>query len=61
MRYNDTKHGERDFPISGICVDKMVKADKATVAEHCDIGGNIISRLDNGTFVGLIYSLLVFS
>ena len=31
------------------------------VEEHCGIGGNIISRLDNGAFVGLIYSLLVFS
>ena len=31
------------------------------VEEHLGLGGNIISRLDNGAFVGLIYSLLVFS
>ena len=30
------------------------------VEEHRGIGGNIISRLDNGGFVGLIYSLLFF-
>ena len=26
------------------------------VEEHRGLGGNIISRLDNGAFVGLIYS-----
>ena len=31
------------------------------VEEHRSIGGSIISRLDNGAFVGLIYKLLVFS
>ena len=31
------------------------------VEEHRSLGGSIISRLDNGAFVGLIYSLLVFS
>ena len=31
------------------------------VEEHCILGGSIISRLDNGAFVGLIYGLLVFS
>ena len=31
------------------------------VEEHRSLGGIIISRLDNGAFVGLIYSLLVFS
>ena len=31
------------------------------VEEHRGLGGNIIIRLDNGAFVGLIYSLLVFS
>ena len=31
------------------------------VEEHRGLGGNIIIRLDNGDFVGLIYSLLVFS
>ena len=30
------------------------------VEEHRGLGGNIIIRLDNGAFVGLIYSLLVF-
>ena len=28
---------------------------------HRSLGGSIISRLDNGAFVGLIYELLVFS
>ena len=32
-----------------------------TVEENCSLGGSIISRLDNGAFVGLIYELLVFS
>ena len=31
------------------------------VEEHRGLGGNIIIRLDNGAFVGLFYSLLVFS
>ena len=31
------------------------------VEEHRSICGRIISRLDNGAFVGLIYELLVFS
>ena len=29
------------------------------VEEHRGLSGNIIIRLDNGDFVGLIYSLLV--
>ena len=33
----------------------------AIVAEHCSIGGSIISRLDDGAFAGFIYKLLVFS
>ena len=32
-----------------------------SVEEHRSLGGSIISRLDNGDFVGLIYELLVFS
>ena len=32
-----------------------------SVEEHRSLGGSIISRLYNGAFVGLIYSLLVFS
>ena len=32
-----------------------------TVEEHRSLGDSIISRLDNGAFVGLIYKLLVFS
>ena len=32
-----------------------------TVEEHRSLGGTIISRLDNGAFVGLIHELLVFS
>ena len=31
------------------------------VEEHFGIGGNIMSRLDNGAFVGFIYSLLVLT
>ena len=31
------------------------------VEEHRGLGGNIISRLDNGAFAGLIYSLLVLT
>ena len=31
------------------------------VEDHRSLGGSIISRLDNGAFVGLIYELLVFS
>ena len=31
------------------------------VEEHRSLGGRIISRLDNGAFVGLIYKLLVSS
>ena len=31
-----------------------------TVEEHRSLGGSIISGLDNGAFVGLIYELLVF-
>ena len=31
------------------------------VEENRSLGGSIISRLDNGAFVGLIYELLVFS
>ena len=30
------------------------------IEEHRSLGGSIIIGLDNGTFVGLIYSLLVF-
>ena len=30
------------------------------VEEQRSLGGSIISRLDNGAFVGLIYELLVF-
>ena len=31
------------------------------VEQHRSLGGRIISRLDNGAFVGLIYGLLFFS
>ena len=34
---------------------------EAGVEEHRSLGGSIISSLDNGAFVGLIYKLLVFS
>ena len=32
-----------------------------SVEEHRSLGGSIISRLDNGDFVGLIFELLVLS
>ena len=32
-----------------------------SVEENLSLYGRIISRLDNGDFVGLIYELLVFS
>ena len=31
------------------------------IEDHCDLGGNIISRLDNGDFAYLIYSLLALT
>ena len=37
------------------------KINDSGVEEHHSLGGSIISRLDNGAFVGLIYKLLVFS
>ena len=40
----------------GIPVMSMV-----SVEEHRSLGGIISSRLDHGSFVGLIYKLLVFS
>ena len=43
----------------------LTKDDVSTSDEHVEeqrsLGGSIISRLDNGVFVGLIYELLVFS
>ena len=42
--------------------EKECKTKTSTcVEEHRSLGGSIISRLDNGAFVGLIYKLLVFS
>ena len=47
----------------GLVADIVVVEVKLTcyVEENYILGGSIISRLDNGAFVGLIYSLLVFS
>ena len=39
----------------------LVTVTGMPVEEHRSLGGSIISRLDNGAFVGLIYKLLVFS
>ena len=49
--------------LAGLVADIVVLLVKLTcyVEEHRGLGGNIIIRLDNGAFVGLIYSLLVFS
>ena len=48
---------------AGLVADIVVVEVRLTcyVEEHHSLGGSIISRLDNGAFVGLIYSLLVFS
>ena len=42
---------------AGLVADILVQVLKLTcyVEEHHSMGGNIISRLDNGAFVGLIY------
>ena len=49
--------------LAGLLADIVVVRVKLTcyVEEHRSLIGSIISRLDNGAFVGLIYSLLVFS
>ena len=44
-----------------VVLDISKRRDMSSVEEHRGLGGNIISRIDNGAFVGLIYSLLVFS
>ena len=48
---------------AGLVADNVRRVLKSTcyVEEHRSLGGIIISRLDNGTFVGLIYELLVLS
>ena len=48
---------------AGLVANIVVVKVKLTcyVEYHRGIGGSIISRLDNGAFVGLIYSLMVFS
>ena len=48
---------------SGLVADIVSRVLKLTcyVEEHRSLGGSIITRLDNGAFVGLIYELLVFS
>ena len=49
----------------GLVADMVVRSCgvKLTcyVEEHRGIGGNIIRRLDNGAFAGLIYSLLILT
>ena len=47
----------------GLVADIVVVKLKLTcyVEEHRSLGGSIISRLYNGAFFGLIYSLLFFS
>ena len=40
---------------------RVEREEGGRVEEHRSLGGSIISRLDNGAFVGLIYELLVFS
>ena len=42
-------------------VTRISNSGYVLVEEHRSLGGSIISRLDNGAFVGLIYELLVFS
>ena len=49
----------------GLVADMVVHSRGANltcyVEEHCGIGGNIIIRLDNVAFSGLIYLLLVLT
>ena len=47
--------------ISGNSAPKLPMLAYNFVEEHRGLGGNIISRLDNGDFAGLIYSLLVLT
>ena len=49
--------------LAGLGANIVVRVLKLTcyVEEHRSLGGSIIIRLDNGAFVGLIYSLLVLS
>ena len=49
--------------LDGLVADIVVRVLKLTcyVEEHRILGDSIITRLYNGAFVGLIYSLLVFS
>ena len=49
--------------LAGLVADIVVVEVKLTcyVEDHHSLGGRIISRLDNCAFVGLIYSLLIFS
>ena len=47
-------------------VDNMIVRSRGVklncyVEEHGGLGGNIINRLDNGSFEGLIYPLLVLT
>ena len=50
---------------SGLVTDMVVCSRGVNltfyVEEYRGLGGNIISRLDNGAFPGLIYSLLVLT
>ena len=39
----------------------LLTSVKVNVEEHRGLGVNVSSRLDNGAFVGLIYSLLVLT
>ena len=49
--------------LAGLVAHIVVVKLKLTcyVEEHRSLGSSISSRLDNDAFVGLIYSLLVFS
>ena len=48
---------------AGVVAEIVVVEVKLTcyVEEHRSLGSSIIGRLDNGAFVGLIYSSLFFS
>ena len=48
---------------AGLVANIVVVKLKLTcyVEEHCSLGGSITSKLYNGAFFGLIYSLLVLS
>ena len=59
--HSSTRHAEFHSFLSDHNKQDAATTSEHIVEEHRSLGGSIISRLDNGAFVGLIYKLLVFS